>query len=406
MKQLNMDDLDIEDKMVDSSSSDDTSSETSEGSYSSEGGSVDNDESTADLDDVDLLKTCSREDLFMLIKTDPKYYLSLIKSNQLENQLNILVRRSDDGGGLHLKFKIYPDDRWSEVGYWGSNDDDEVYADFVDQIGILLTRSRAGEGGGISKKYPHLESQLDANNNVMSLDYGSDIKKLIQNNDGVGGASKQGTSGISIGAGNMVRTGGRQLNAHNLSELNRMNATVDRIKNESHLISLTEEEKKTKKTDKTNNTESVLTSSEDPDPVSEFKHELIEKIIRQVPSLLKLDQTQNYDHIIRSLNDTKILNQSIPDAYAMSHNQLLEKIKGCQYIQRVHNMADWKSYPELYDYLVDFHRTGMRENPTLYYFSKESLENLLDDDDKEILKSYVMDIKDVWFDYLKDSEYC
>ena len=52
----------------------DEDSSSDSGSYSDESSEtvLDNDESTnestADLDDVELLKTCSREDLFMLIK--------------------------------------------------------------------------------------------------------------------------------------------------------------------------------------------------------------------------------------------------------------------------------------------------------------------------------------------------
>lgn len=81
-------------------------------------GGEDNVESD-DLDDIELIKECSREDLFMLIKDDPKYYCDLITKNRLNDELSIKIGRSNDGGGLNIKFRIYPEDRWTEVGYWG-----------------------------------------------------------------------------------------------------------------------------------------------------------------------------------------------------------------------------------------------------------------------------------------------
>jgi hypothetical protein len=122
-----------------------------------------------------------------------------------------------------------------------------------------------------------------------------------------------------------------------------------------------------------------------------------------VPDLLQIKE-RNYGNIIRGLSDLNLQCNLMPENYKIEHNRLLEKIKGCQYIQRVHSMTDWKSYPELYDYLVDFHREGMKQNPTLYQFSSESLENLLDQDDKAILKLYVMNIGQIWSEYLNELE--
>ena len=360
----------------------------------------DNDEDTADLDDVELLKSCSREDLFMLIKEDPKYYLDLIKSNKLENELSILIKRSDDGGGLYIKFRIYPEDRWTEVGYWDSGSDDEIYADFQEQIKLLLSQSRSGRQ---SSKYTHLGSQLDANNNVLSNDYGKDIKLIVDGKNGGKGGFTIGTSNIGTsnvpakaGVASAIKgTGGgsQKLNAHNLDELNRMNAIRDKMDNSTHLINFT-----TNNDDYTGTTrrESVVPEA---NPVDIFVKELVSKITKKVPTLFKSND-HNYTNLIRGISDIGLINNNIPDEFSGVHNKLLQKIKGCQYIQRIHGMTDWENFPELYDYLVDFHQGAMKLNPTLYHFSSSELSSVIDDDDREVLKSYVLDISQIWLEHL------
>ena len=363
----------------------------------------DNDESTADLDDVELLKSCSREDLFMLIKEDPKYYLDLIKTNKLENELSILIKRSDDGGGLYIKFRIYPEDRWTEVGYWDSSNDDEIYADFQEQIKLLLSQSRSGRQ---SSKYTHLGSQLDANNNVLSNDYGKDIKLIVDGKNNGGGfngfnigtsnvAAKAGVATAIKGNGVGNNRGSNKLNAHNLDELNRMNAVKDKMDNSTHLINFT-----TNNDDYTGTTRRESVVVPEPSPVDIFTEELISKITKKVPSLFK-GNDHNYANLIRGISDLGLLNNNIPDEFSGIHNKLLQKIKGCQYIQRIHGMTDWENYPELYDYLVDFHQEAMKLNPSLYHFSSSELSSVVDDDDREVLKSYVLDISQVWLEHLQ-----
>lgn len=361
----------------------------------------DNDEDTADLDDVELLKSCSREDLFMLIKEDPKYYLDLIKSNKLENELSILIKRSDDGGGLYIKFRIYPEDRWTEVGYWDSGSDDEIYADFQEQIKLLLSQSRSGRQ---SSKYTHLGSQLDANNNVLSNDYGKDIKLIVDGKNGGKGGFTIGTSTIGTsnvpakaGVASAIKgTGGgsQKLNAHNLDELNRMNAIRDKMDNSTHLINFT-----TNNDDYTGTTRRESVVVPDASPVDIFVKELISKITKKVPTLFKSND-HNYTNLIRGISDIGLINNNIPDEFSGVHNKLLQKIKGCQYIQRIHGMTDWENFPELYDYLVDFHQGAMKLNPTLYHFSSSELSSVIDDDDREVLKSYVLDISQIWLEHL------
>lgn len=140
-------------------------------------GEYDSTSLNVDLDDVEILKICSRQDLFEMLRTDPEYYLKLIKDNNLGDELMIKVSRSSDGGGLRIKFRIYPEDRWTEVGYFGDCSDSEVLDDFSTQITALMSRSRKEVS---SSRTGHLDSQLDANNDITSPDYGRDIPGLKQ----------------------------------------------------------------------------------------------------------------------------------------------------------------------------------------------------------------------------------
>ena len=326
--------------------------------------------STVDLDDLELLTSCSREDLFMLIKEDPEYYLKLIKDNALENQLNILIRRSSDGNSLHIKFKIYPDDRWTEVGYWDDATDKEVYADFKDQVGILLSRSRKGRK---EDKYAHLGSQLDSNNNMLDENYGDDIEKIRD--------LKQ---KFTLG------------NVKDAQLIDFSNEIPDRRQ---------ENMKRERFSNRVENLADELDLSRDDKPIdflNTFTAGIIEKIIQNVPSLVDIDKNKDYTDVLKSLNDMKLWNDKlIPESYTHVHENLISSIKGCQYIQNIHHLTDWSKYPELNDYLVDFHRDAMKRNPKLYLrVDAEKLEELLDEDDREILKSYCLDVTEIWKQYL------
>lgn len=107
--------------------------------------------------DIQLITLCDRFELFELIKTNPKYYLSLIKKHKLEDQL--MIKINNDPSNYTIKFKIYPNDRWIEVGYFNDSsvNENDVFTDFVKQIDFSLastdnTNSRA-----------HLSGELDQN---------------------------------------------------------------------------------------------------------------------------------------------------------------------------------------------------------------------------------------------------
>jgi len=350
---------------------------------------------TADLDDIELLQTCSRVDLFMLIKEDPKYYLDLIKKNKLEQLLNILVTRSTDGNGLNIKFKLYPNDRWVEVGYWGDSTDTEVYNEFKDQITIQLNKSQSGKKD--ADRYAHLTSQLDNNNNILSPEYSKDptLKNIskIQFKSGhqevssledkLNSLSKQSSlSEVKIDCKSGCNA--KVINKQKLPSIHKARLAPENLK------------------------ECLEESIHDKpmEYLDNFVAQLLEKIIEEVPKLIVINKDRNYGKIIQNLTDINLLDKDfVPDNYKTMHQKLINQIRGCEYIQRIHYLTDWGQYPELNDYLVDFHKEAMQQNPTLYTkIKKDDLLKLLDDDDKILLDKYCLDIQEIWLNYLNHQD--
>lgn len=326
---------------------------------------------STDLEDVELIQACSREDLFMLIREDPEYYIKLIKKHKLEHPLSILISRSDDGGGLNLKFRIYPEDRWTEVGYWGDSSDEEVYQDFVTQIDLLLKRSK-GSSKGSSR--PHLESQLDGNNNLLSPDYGRDIPEIK-------GKFCQKMKDFSFTLDQSLTSTTTKKQQTEIPSSRRSRLAPENLK-------------------ETLNTPAEEIEQTPVEFLNKFVAQLLEKIIEQVPKLLEIDPDQNYQPLINQLNDS---NYYIPPEYQSAHQQLLDQIKGHQYLQQMQLLTlNWTSlYPELNDSLVSFHRQTMRLNPSPYIrITRDKLLTLLDQEDQTILDQYCLDIHEIWLDYL------
>ena len=381
--------------------------------------------STTDLDDVELLQKCSRHDLFTLIKEDPKYYIDLIKKNKLEHNLNILISRSIDGNGLNIKFKLYPDDRWIEVGYWGDSTDEEVYNEFKEQISVQLNKSQYGRKN--EERYAHLESQLDKNNNIMSPDYGKNdnFKNLDKINQLQFKTPLEQTmssilpqSQLNLRSSNTKQSNTKQSNTKQSSICNK-NVTFAPLNKSHECISECRSgcnDKAVKRITPTihksrlapENLKECLEDNiiEKPmDYLNNFIAQLLEKIIEAVPNLIVIDKNRNYTELINSLKDQDNLKDSVPDNYKMMHTNLLNQIRGCEYIQRIQYLTDWSLYPELKDYLIDFHREAMLQNPALYTkIKKDDLLKLLDDDDKHILEQYSLDIREIWLDYLNHQD--
>lgn len=368
------------------------------------------DESTTDFDDVELLQKCNRVDLFMLIKEDPKYYIDLIKKNKLEHTLNILISRSNDGNGLNIKFKIYPEDRWIEVGYWGESTDQEVYNEFIDQIKIQLNKSRYGKKN--QDQYAHLTSQLDNNNNILSPDYGKNDPTLK-----------------NIGQFQFKTQIEERLESMTKNKIDKLD-DIDKLDKTSHKIDKTSQrinnsinklsdvcksgcnDKAVKRLTPTihksrlapENLKECLEENIEEKPMeylSNFVAQLLEKIIEEVPKIVIIEKNRNYAELLTILMDK----HNVPDNYKTMHNKLINQIQGCEYIQRIHYLTDWSLYPELKDYLIDFHREAMQQNPTLYTkIKKDDLLKILDDDDKLIMDKYCLDIQEIWLDYLNHQD--
>lgn len=326
-----------------------------------------------DLNDVDLLRECSREDLFMLIKEDPEYYCKLIRDNALCDELSIKIYRSRDGGGLNIKFRIYPEDRWMEVGYWGDAPDREVYQDFKTQIDALLSRNQSGKR---TESRHHLESQLDANNDMRSPDYGQDISKNNQKfkmND-------------------------------NLCFKTPLEKQLERIVEESRDVG---DHLRKCRHPPENLKENIRSQDEqirdNPiDFLNQFVAGLIDQIIKEIPRLIEIDPSQDYRQIASVLEKEFV---DIPNVHQEAHLTLIQNLKSCAYLQKINYLLDWDSYPEIHDYLIDFHREAMKINPGIYRkIKKDVLFGLLDDDDQKILKDYCLDVQDVWLNYLNNQD--
>lgn len=121
------------------------------------------------FEEITLLKQANPEELYTLIASDPGYYIGIIENytdENLQDLFNLKIRRENDK--LLLKFKIYPEDRWTEVGYFNnSNTDKETFEEFEKHIEILLNRNRTDNRS-------HLDAEIKDN----TL---NDLNKLHQN---------------------------------------------------------------------------------------------------------------------------------------------------------------------------------------------------------------------------------
>jgi HAMP domain-containing protein len=110
-------------------------------------------------EDVELMKSASLKELYELIATDCRHYVSIIehyKTCNLQTMFNMIIRRIDKH--LVIKFKLNPNDRWVEVGFLDdSNTDNETVLELERMINYHLKHS-----DDIHRTNRlHLASQLD-----------------------------------------------------------------------------------------------------------------------------------------------------------------------------------------------------------------------------------------------------
>jgi hypothetical protein len=336
-----------------------------------------------EMDDTDLLRTMSRQDLFNLIKTDPEYYLKLIKDNKLQHELSIFVTRSNDGGSLNIKFRIYPEDRWTEVGYFDDAADEEVYRDLVDHINILLGRSQKG-----SSSRAHLVSQLDKNNDITSIDYGKDINKEKLTTTTT--TKLLATTAHKTATAHKTQTSSLVLDHKPIMALSYEDINVDAVSQGDNL-----------KDDLNTSPFDVENLKDKPiDTINNFVALILNKIISQLHLKNNLCSTSAIDYA-NLIHDLKII--VVPKQYKEQHEKLLDTVIGCAYLQKMQKITEWTKFPELNNALIAFHKAAIKLNPEFYSnISKDELLNFLDDIDKEILTKYSLDIKRIWTDYNLD----
>ena len=121
--------------------------------------------------EIEILKGASPEELYQLLASDPAFYLKLIENHKspdenLGQRFRCLLSRNDNDT-LNIKFKIFPTDRWTEIGYFEDMSDQDVYHDFTSHVDALLSRSSAV----IEKNRSHLSSEIGEENDISSQKY-------------------------------------------------------------------------------------------------------------------------------------------------------------------------------------------------------------------------------------------
>lgn len=324
-----------------------------------------------DLGDVELLEMCSREDLFQLLADDPKYYCELIRKNKLCDRLSVKINRSHDGGGLNIKFRIYPEDRWCEVGYWGDATDEEIYRDFKTQILNLLNRNRSEKK---SSRSNHLISQLDANNDIQSPDYGQDIKnfKSKSKNNFKTELEKQMDkylcqTKIKTNPPNNQSSGGVPLN-----RLKHVNAS----------------------------SEVILEQVNSCTPIDTFiQDELLPQIYGN------LAQVVNFDVIdlplIHQLISSKL---AVPKKMEQIHQNLIDDLEIKIYLQKMQTLFSENNILSN-EAVKNFHQTILKDGKGNHYqeLDLEKVTEILSKEDHQIIESYHLNILEIWTDHLKSN---
>lgn len=138
------------------------------------------------------------QELYRLLITDPEYYLNIIETYRKENlsdKFNCKVSRND--GKMLVKFKIFPEEKWTEVGYFSNNyDDKETCDEFIEHVKVQLNKPRKArpkpgqklsvdEILGQSDNRDHLDYELGEHNDITNENFkvNNKVKKENPRND-------------------------------------------------------------------------------------------------------------------------------------------------------------------------------------------------------------------------------
>lgn len=130
--------------------------------------------------DVEMMKVASVKELYELISTNCKHYVSIIENyteENLQTMFNMTVRRIE--GHLLIKFKLNARDRWVEVCFLNDdNTDDETMAELKNVIKYNL--KNCDEINNNRRK--HLASQLESESNETFQPIIKEGKKALPDN--------------------------------------------------------------------------------------------------------------------------------------------------------------------------------------------------------------------------------
>jgi hypothetical protein len=92
-------------------------------------------------DEVALWEYCSPDELYMLLKENPARFLPVLEADrELAQKHNCLVTRENKK--MRIKFRVYPEDRWTEVGFFENFDDAVIHEEFAEAVQRSLSVSR------------------------------------------------------------------------------------------------------------------------------------------------------------------------------------------------------------------------------------------------------------------------
>jgi hypothetical protein len=114
-------------------------------------------------DEVELMKVAQLRELYELMAGNCKRYVSIIenyKKENLQSLCNMIVRRIE--GHLLVKYRLNPQDRWIEVGFFDEdNDDEETIRELQGSIDYYLKH----ENDVAENRRKHLAAQFDEEDN-------------------------------------------------------------------------------------------------------------------------------------------------------------------------------------------------------------------------------------------------